>query len=542
MDGKRMDELFSKIKAQNPPPPGLSQRLLEGAGKAGRASSRPRVGKLALQTAIFAVLAVAASITALAAALPGFRAWLFGPDSGLGDFLRETAAVTQADGFQVEVLGSITDQGNVVVYYTLRDAAGQGRLSMDVLVESSAGFTGKDHLAIEAGSYLLNTHTEVLDYEPDSQSLLCRLSIAINQEWLSENAGSLFGYQAEGSEVQLYVNRIRTRDEREYFTLPLSQLILTEETLPIRFVRNNTVDEQKDGRFLFGSDEFITPEEYSAQAGSYTGLFHDLMNFAHFRDDSGVPSVLKPLDPERRQQEWLYAAGFLNDELHVQVRPLLDYQSGEEHTGVSGVYCTESGGEDELIRLVESAAKEWKRDARFYSRANQDLIYSEIFEIDESEQVIYSNSMNDHDNRQEYCFSLSPEELEGHSLVACYQSTKDVYPGLATGSFPLGDQPLGEAQAFSSLNLGGIQIDRLRVSPLGVIFVGPWEELIKIESLEVVSGSRSASCSLASNISWSQRKDNPEQAASVTFFVDSVPVDMEGLTALRVNGQEFPLG
>lgn len=543
MDDKRIDELFSKIKAQNPPTPGLPQRLLEGVQEANkhRASPRPRAGKLVFQVVVFAILAAVVSVTALAAALPGFRSWLFGPDSGLEGSLRETAVVTQADGFRVEVLGSITDQGNVVVYYSLQDAAGEGRLGMDVLVDSSAEFTGENQLVVETGSRQLSAHTEVLDYEPDSQSLLCRLSIALNQDWLTENAGSLFGYQAEGSKVRVYVNSIRVRDEREYFTLPLSRLTLTGETLPISLVRINTVEELKDGRFTFGEDEYLTPEEYSTQKDFYTGLSHDIISFAHFRDEAGTPSVLKPLEQDRRQWDWLYAAGFMNNELHVQVQPWLSHQSGEEHAGVSGVYCTESGGEEQLIRLLESAAKDWKRDAKFYSQASRDLVYSEVFEIDGEGRAIYSDAINDHDNREEYCFSLSPEELESHSLVVCHQDTRDIYPGLVTEFFPLGDQPLSEAQAFSNLELGGIQIDRLRVSPLGVILVGRWEELMKIESLEVVSGDQSASCSLASNIGWYYWNDTPERVVSVSYFVDSVPVDMDSLTALRVNGQELPL-
>lgn len=544
MDDKRMEELFSKIKAQNLPAPGLSQRLTEGLRDAerGKASPKPRAGRLAFQIAVFAVAAVVVSVTALAAALPGFRAWLFGPDSGLGGSLRETAAAAQADGFRVEVLGSITDQRNVVIYYTLQDADGQDRLCMDVMVDSSAEFAGKNQLTVDAGSRLVSSHTEVLAYEPDSQSLLCRLSILLSQDWLTENADSLFGYQAEGSEVRVYVNSIRVRDRREYFTVPFSQLSLSNETLPIRLVRINSVEEQKNGRFVFGKNEYVAPEEYAAQGRFHTGLYRDVMSFSHFRDEAGTPSVLKPLDPDRQKWEWLYAAGFMNNELHVQVRPWLPHQSGEEHEGVSWVYCTESGNEEQLIQLVESTLEDWKLNARFYTQASRNLIYSEIFEIDGDGQVIYSRNINDHDNRSEYCFSLSPEDLESHSLVACYQDTKDIYLSLATESFPLGEQSLGEAQAFTGLELDGLQIDRLRISPLGVILVGPWEELIKIESLEVVCGDRSASCSLASSIGWYNWKDSPGKVVSISYFVDGVPVDMDSLAALRINGQELPLG
>lgn len=536
MDDKKLDEIFRKIKEQNPPPPGLAQRLIDGLRRErDRAWARPRPVKLVLWAAIAAFLTTLLSVTALAAVLPGFRDWLFGPESGVGNSLQETVAVTEAMGFRVEVLGTVTDQGNVVIYYTLEDAARENRLSMDTAVDSSAQLTNAYGLGMDAsGSHFARVRTENVSYDPDAQTLLCRLNLSLSQDWLTENADSLYGYQAGGVTAQVRVSGVRIKNQEEYHILPLSQCALDGETLPIGSVQDNTVFREENGRRTFGPDEFITPEEY-VRIYTFWGIYTD-EPFTYFRDENGTPSILLPRSD--LPWDWLYAVGFLGDKLHVQTAAWLPYQSGETHAGVGWIGCAETGWEQDLIDQHKTqTASSWSSRFLPQSQNAELLLDAGLFRV-EDERAVLCTTYNDSEDRMESCFDISPEEAAGYSLVFHYQDTQDVYPELVTEPFQLGDRQPGEAKAFLDLDFDGIAVERMRVSPLGVILVGSKENLGKIDTLELVSGGEASACSRVTNIS---RSREPDYIVSVRYFVDGAPVDMEGLTAVRINGKEFPL-
>lgn len=534
MDERKMDQLFEKIKAQNSPDPGLAGRLtasLRHQRNRGWAGYRP--GKLALWAAAVAFATALLSVTALAAVLPGFRAWLFGPDSDMGSSLQETSAVTEAMGFRAEVLGTVTDLGNVVIYYTLEDVERGDRLSMDTVVDSSARLASAYDFRSDAFSDT-RARTSAVSYDPGAQTLLCRLDLSLPQDWLTENAGSLFGYETGGVSVQVRVNSIRVRDEEAYFTLPLSQCPLTTDTLPIGSVQENIMSHDENGRYTFGPDEYISLDGYQWYFDfSFGG---GLDPFAHFRDETGAPAILRP-QPDM-PWDWLYAVGFMEDALHVQTAPWLPYQSGGTHAGVGWVGVAETDREQELIdRYKSETAGSWRSTSLMLNPNAEKLLDVGLFRIEDG-QAILCTSYNDTENLMESCFELSRSDAAGYSLVFRYLDTEDLYPGLITGPFQLGDQQLGEAKAFLDLDFDGISVDRMRVSPLSVIFVGSRGELAKINTLEIVSGGTSTTCTRISGLGWN---GDPERIVSASWFVDGVPVNMEELTAVRVNGKEFPL-
>lgn len=114
---------------------------LRAGGEHGRKETarRPVRIKRAAIAALAFVLTAALSLSAVAAAVPGFREMLFGGGNGesapsttlaqAGAKLTEIEnATVERDGFRLDILGAAQDGSSMMVYYTLTDTTGENRL------------------------------------------------------------------------------------------------------------------------------------------------------------------------------------------------------------------------------------------------------------------------------------------------------------------------------------------------------------------------------------------------------------------------------
>lgn len=317
----------------------MAQRLSDAPEKPAK---RTRPLRRAVTAAAACALALALSVTALAAGIPDFRAWLFGPDSGVADTLTPVDAAGSNDGLTLEVLGATGDKNNVCVYFTLQDTIGENRLNGDMDVVASAKLNDEypeREDVIEGG---MKRSTEVVKYDPETQTALCKYQMTTGKLWdYSKMDFADEPYDATGAEVRLRVTRvIVTNGEFENVPLDIPTLGSTSETLPISNIQHRKITSSEQFQHVIESVETTPVDE--VQDGS---------SLENFRDETGKVVMLKPGEGvviEGREYAQITAVGFIGGKLHIQGRSFETLANQFANTPVYttnlfSVFCADAG-------------------------------------------------------------------------------------------------------------------------------------------------------------------------------------------------------
>ncbi len=321
-----MDSLrFSQAQKEQ-----MAQRLMDAEQE--RPAHRSRLSRRIIATVTACILVLTLSVTALAAGIPDFRAWLFGPDSGVADDLTPVSAFGNNDGLTMEVLGATGDKNNVCVYFTLQDTAGENRLREDMDVIASVKLNDEypeREDVIEGG---MEKSTEVVKYDPETQTALCKYQMTTGRLW--DNSKMAFAdepYDATGAHVRMRVTRlIVTNDEFRDSLLDVSALEATTETSPISAVQHREIFSPAEFQHVIGSAETIPVDEA-----------RDDPSLENFRDEAGKAVMLKPGEGvviEGREYAKITAVGFIGGKLHIQSR---SFDTLENNFAKNPVYTTD---------------------------------------------------------------------------------------------------------------------------------------------------------------------------------------------------------
>jgi len=539
-----LEREYKDLIEQIAPCPALRERtvgrMLEEDWK--RAPSKPRKARHAAVVAAVCVLVVALSVTAAAAAFPGFREMLFGKGSPVAEVLQPVSVTAEENGIEMEVLGAMGDKGNVIAYFTLRDAEGLNRLSQEMSVNAYAKLNGEyppDELVTGAGR---NTVTSVLDYNEESQTAFCKFEMITGAMDYADSTAE--PYDATGASVRLRIMRIWHKARDEYVPVDISAVELTTETLPVTHTHDwKLVDDEYGGHLE--DQGLLTVEEAQAALAAGTGPneLAPYYSFTECRDENGAPVVLKPgkgipLDDD--DGYGITAVGFIGGKLHVQ------YKMQPWTNGVDGILkgtslsCVPAGEGRQLAEQL-SANGVWGADPDLIEKLNRHLVWINYFEVDESGQVIWdmnSEHVTGNDCYKEAVFSIGPEELADNELLAELYENVALRTNLCTEDFVLDSALAQNAASYSGLTADGISIDGLDITALGVYVNGPSGEMKKVKTLELLCGGESFPYSM--NYSW-WYDGEAKQTVTIKFIAQGPAVEPKKVTAVRINGEEIPL-
>lgn len=503
-----------------------SLRAAESSGI--KANRRPHRAKRAAAVAAVCVLVMALSVTALAVALPSFREMLFGKGSPVAENLQPVSVTAEENGIQMEVLGAMGDQGNVVAYFTLQDLTGQGRINPETTVAVRARLNGEYpevENVVEGG---MAQRTQILDYDEETQTALCRLGMTTGEYRLPDSLEMSDGpYNAENARVELSVVQLwNSQYDLDFEPVDLAALGISNDTTPIARAYNYThVDEE--------NSEFLRVEEHLTEIAEMTGS--NTLKYQY--DESGAPVVLTPREPvavNGVDYALITGVGFIDGKLHVQMMetwPVTDFSYG------INLFCTDKGtGGPEfdeksayISGMIDSA------EELQYKRLN--TVYS-MFDIGEDGCAQW---LSNADKRyEEYVFDIGPDELDGYDFYfSAARNTKYRF-NLRVG-FDLAESLPGGQKSFGEVTCGDIHIDQLTVNPIGVAISGTRGNLRGLRDMELVSGDDVYSLSSIGGQDVMKDVYAENDAISIKLAADAAPIPVDEITAVRINSQEIPL-
>lgn len=493
---------------------------------AGKQAKRPFA--LALACALAAVL----SLTAAAAAFPGFRELLFGPHSQLAGSLTPIAEGCEAGGIRMEVLGTMAEEDSFSVYFTLQDLEKRDRLSGDASVIERVRLDGRfpyEENVVPAGT---SSFTHVLDYDAGAQTVLCRMDMTTDYRAL------------ENAQVRLAVIKVdRPTETVEYAPLELAEELLSGETLPIHglFTYDSSSDVPGAPTGIKTLEELAKEDPGIDSPQESASPWDDW--FRYSRDSNGGPAVLKPEDGVAIPGigfSRVTAAGFLDGKLHIQTieQPWVQAGSYEHYS----LYCADRGeGREMAGRLAARRPGPGSSDS--YDMLSYKNLGIRSFSLDEQGRGAISGHRDDAPYYFEYVFDIGPEELDQYEFFACASSGTILETDLAVEFTLAGSLPQGLA-SYGPLEAGDTAIDTLEITPMGVFITGTRGGIGGIESLELVCGDKAVPYRLAETSRsyynlWPQWDE--DDYASAKYLTDGAAVDPEQVTALRINGMEVPL-
>lgn len=503
---------------------------------------------------------MALSVTALAAALPGFREMLFGKGSPVADSLMPVVAEGEQDGIRLEVLGAMGDKSNVVAYFTLQDKDGLNRLSGDMKVAASAKLNDEypEREDILEGGIVY--HTSILDYDEETQTAFCRFEMT---------TGTLMsyypGYKAEGepydatnAKIRLRVKSITTNKETfEYLPLEFSAEDLTTETLPVARVHHDVaISEEED---VFETTRgFFTIAEAEADDAEWREWFKENNPadcpppiFEYLRNEAGDPIVLKPgeaLPVDGPDFAQITAVGFIDGRLHIQYK-YYDYKRNGENQNIA-IVCADAGqGEAAAKQLAEYnhfESFDAAGESQIYSYKRMD--YAGLFDFDSEGQVQWGHEIeNDYEptnySYTELVYDIGPEELENYEFFLTGKRSRNTWADVSAEPFTLAESLPENTLSFGPVETEGFRIEAMDVTPIGLYLTGTRSGLKNIETVELICGEKSCSYRMVSTAGfYNYSITSPgDLDAAVKLVTDSAPVDPREITAVRINGEEIPL-
>lgn len=478
---------------------------------------RPKSIKRAAVVALACVLTAALSLTAVAAAVPGFRAMLFGGGNGAsspsaplaqaGARLTEIEnATVEHDGFRLEILGAAHDDSSMMVYYTLTDTTGENRLNENAEVFPNTGqFEELQWSAAESGSEEHSFYSNnILAYDPETSSLLCRYVL----DTLDAKNIDLSHTEFAIASIVLDVERIN------WEPLALDESEFTSETM-----------------------------------------------------DLNGESVLKPgpaplvIDGT---ETCISAIGFVNNQLHVQItwpentdaylKPIDKVITTEEVAAAGGYTAEFEAREADAWRVRQKDEGSSDKDEIHTIRRNNYFFSMEdVAPINTSDE-----DFMDHSHQyQEYVYEISPEEMQYYNFYYFQQSNSgqlSYFPesqGRANiidydfrVSFDLAAANTVEEKAVENLSIDGGALSSVSLSGMGVTVTGDRklaENAVITASYggETVAFSKTITTGIPrlDSIAEVDRYTGP---VTVRYAADR-PIDPAELTDFAINGRSIPL-
>lgn len=560
-----LEQTYRTMNEKMEVPPALAAKTLEkmenrrnAAGSKAVPAGRRFSHRRAATVLMACVLVLALSVTALAAAFPGFRETLFGEHSKVAPFLTPVAASGEDDGIRMEVLGAMSDDGTIVAYFTLTDEEGKNRLSPEMELQTSAKLNGEYPEEEWMTGNGLSRYTEVLDYDPETQTAFCRFDMTTSKDqWealeaQAQEADTGFGidsllrffdsggYNARGVSMRLWNYFISTSDI-EYDILTLDENDLTRETLPVIDAWCDTLEtDPETGDFTpAGQVEKLSLEEADALAAeqgypSVSAMFP--------RNEQGDLCVLKPTMQKQMGYGTITSAGYLGGMLHIQLESTMPPEETSTWEGVGNLFAVKK---DEAQELIDALATKGESGWRFtnsdlYQKLDSRRMDSVDFVIDE-DGVHASYPTGWEKNHMEYVFSIAPEELKDYAFVVYSIRADRLFLDVKSGDFTLEDTLPAGTVSMKNVQAGDIALETLEVTPLGAFISGTRSDLTEVRSFELVFGDTAVSCPMSAynqNYYWGVGNGD---YTSLKFVVEDTVAQLENLTAVRINGVDIPV-
>lgn len=498
---------------------GLDDRLIQEAAPQGRVSRfQPR---RIVAVAAAAVLAVALATGALAAGVPGFRAWLFG-ESGLGAGLTEIVAQAQADQTRLEVLGAMSDGAAATVYFTLADESGEGRMDGDLSVHVTPSLRPAGAGDQEAWTTLQNGYwTKVLSVDQETGTALCRLDVDTG------------GLDLSGMELGLTLYNYTVSSADPYVPLDLSLADADQETLPIDRVYQV---EYEDGHFVL-RDFLSLEEQLERDAPLQESGAGGVLDYAS--DGQGGWVVLRPRE-DGSLPAGITAMGFIDGKLHLQSKG--GGVSGEEGaTDQFDLHCADAGkGQETALWLArQNANGDLATDAEM-ELGGYKALWINTFDLDENGAVRFNPVfMGDGaDIYTEYVFDVTPQDFADFEFYGVQVHTALYRPALSV------TVPLGESLAGQTVSYAARGFDRVDATPISVFLTGKRSAFLPVQTVELVYGGEVVPARLFSPgglYRTAADQVDPDEDVTAGYVLDGAPRDPAQLTAIRLDGVEIPL-
>lgn len=506
---------------------------------------RPVRSRRFMRGVVAAVLILCVSLTVMFGAVPDLRSMLPGMGDSADALSTVVLAETENNGLRLEVLGTTNTEDTLSIYYTLRDVSGQGRLSRDMdsftRVKLNGEFPEIDNELLDGAMW----YDQVLHYDPDTQTALCRTDFDTNST-----------YDVTGAEVRLTLTgTARVTEKKPYIPIDLSLARQEAETLPVYGKYVYTGDSEVLDRVV-AIDEY-TKREFFAFDGFPSGAISDTARSfrAGLMDNSGEWCVLRPR-PDYALPSWaeedtatsadevrITAVGFLGGTLHVQVHVPQRMEEGEFEQ-CSALVCADAGTGEELAQRME---EEWKKnwpDSEILDLQLRKFLGVCSFDLDEEGRVIWGPHINI-PHYEEYVFQISPEELDGYEIFASCNTIQRMTADMQV-TFPLG-QPLPDTLGvYGPLLAGNTLIDKMEITPMGVFLTGNCEKMQAwaegVRELELVCGEETLSFQkVEDSLQYTSTVSFPDDGGAVRVSACTVtftgpPVNARDITGLRVEG------
>lgn len=446
-----------------------------------------------------ALLFLALSVSVLAAAVPSFREFLFGPDSGLAEHLQEVQASTVDDGIRMDVLGTVNDQNNFAVYFTLTDESGEHRLNPDMEVNLwprlNNRFPPQNNVLPDDTDFAV----EIMDFAEETNTLLCRFLFA----------GPI---DVSGADLLLSIKEIRLMEETcEKIELP--EMAYTEETIP---ASKNYLNKEKE---WFGSASFHTS----------------------YLDESGKLAFLKPVTDSvitvpDAEYFGISAWGYVNGVLRIQTG--CDISAGIDELAGGLIRCTDKGGEAPVLDSEHPSGlmisfEESKRLA--YKMAGNEIMGFDYRETaGEAEPPLNRPGF--------YCeqvFEIPEKELGNYDFYACTGRKTMSLTGNWRISLKLGNGSQ-TVRVLTGLEMeNGAVLERLEITPMGIYVSGSRAAVNSVKEVELTCDGEETEYLLAQRSTESLHRKL--ETYSAKFIAKKAPADLSKAESLMLNGKMIPL-
>lgn len=492
---------------------------------------KPRSSRRILSAALAAVLVLALSLSAVAAAVPSFREILFGvtsrenqgaaAPSGMGGVLTEIENVwAEHDGFRLEILGATHDQEAMAVYYTLTDISGENRLDRNTgVIPHTSLFDSLQQMDFQPGDDMTYSayRADLLDYNSETSSALCRYVLD------TKNAESV-----DFSKVDFSVFSILLGNEDiVYSPISLDQSKFTSETL------------EMDGQII------LKPGDSSLELEGV--------------EDSAITAI-----------------GFIDGRLHIQTKAKKDnaefFQAGilpidkaitPEEVASAGGYTLEfERREAEAYYSRTGAAAEENGEMRAHTTRNGEYFFNMEEGLPVQVEDIVANAFTYH----EEVYDISPQELQYYNF---YYSQSSYEKELRYGSFEfedsagrssfdgpgeysndlqvtfeVNDVAVADPKTITDLQVDGGTITSLTAGGLGIT-VSADRALAEKAAITAVCGDDTISYSktIVSGVPVSgdiTTVDSYTGPVTVKYIADR-PINTADITSITINGTEVPL-
>ena len=550
-----LESTYKRINEKLTPSPALVEDTLQKLEERSM-SRRPARLRHAMTAAAALVLVLTLSVGAMAAAIPGFRAMLFGQKDPRFAGLSEIVATGEAMGMELEVLGAMGNEAGFTAYFTLRDTTGKGRVTASTFASVDVQLNGEyppDDLLNNVYGGMSKRVTPVA-FDDATGTMLYRctfLTGAANADDWFRGIRSGETYNAENASVRLWLKRV-INSTTESVPLDLSSFETDGGTTPITQAYTLLPDGKYD---LTSLEEYLTRETGSDAEFEALGAFSREELLQYQVDENGSAVVLTPGEPvaaEGAEYAKITAVGFIDGKLHIQVvQEQPDAQGFTPHA--FELFCTDRGvgipDWGELSRGLSGPMVSEEKE--MYKRLNSAF---KIFSVGEDGTAQWGSKSG----YIEYVFDISPEDLKDYDfyLSGSTSSIETPVPYI-TVDFSLADSLPAEQREFGAVSINEIRestkntagmtvsvevtLDSVTANAVGVTVSGKRADLRGLESMTLVSPTAEYPLDPVLSHSESQFSAEDDDDLTLTLTSAGAPIPVKEIVAVQINGERVEL-